>query len=224
VIRVEGVSKVYRSRRGEVRALDAVDLTVAQGEFVAVRGASGSGKTTLLLTIAGMVHPTSGRVWVNDTDVYALSGRQRARFRASHVGFVFQMFHLVPYLNVLENTLVPTIAGGGRADRARATELLDRFGMTQRAHHKPAQLSTGERQRAALARAIMNQPNLILADEPTGNLDPDHATEVMGYLAELHRAGTTIVLVTHEDVAENYAQRTVSIRNGRLDGPSTHHE
>ena len=220
MIGVENVCKTYHTPQGEVRALDGVSLTVQAGEFVAVRGPSGSGKTTLLLTIAGMVHPTSGRVRVDDTDIYALSGRRRATFRATHIGFVFQMFHLVPYLTVQENALVPTIAAGQRPDRARAAELLERVGMSARALHRPAQLSAGERQRAAIARALMNHPALILADEPTGNLDPDRAGEVMGYLAEFHQAGGTIVLVTHEEVAAQYAQRTVSIRDGHVVPPS----
>ena len=218
MVHLEGISKIYRGPQGEVRALDGVDLHVAKGEFVAIKGPSGSGKSTLLLTIGGMVHPTTGRVLVADTDVYALSGRQRGRFRARNIGFVFQMFHLVPYLSVLENVLLPTLADAeAKGDRARAVKLLDRFRLRDRLDHKPTELSTGERQRVAMARALLNQPGFILADEPTGNLDPDNAAEVMSYLAGFHREGGTILMVTHEQAAEGYAQRTILIRGGRLE-------
>ena len=229
MVRLEGVSKVYSGRRNEVRALDEVNLHVEQGEFVAVKGPSGSGKSTLLLTIGAMVHPTAGRVLVADTDVYSLSSRDRASFRAKNIGFVFQMFHLVPYLSVLENVLVPTLAAarpetaeGGCATRtdgapARARELLERFGMSDRIDHRPAELSTGERQRVAMARALLNRPRLILADEPTGNLDPDNAAEVMNYLEEFHRDGGTVLIVTHEQAVEQHTQRIVLIRQGRVE-------
>jgi len=192
MIHLDDVSKVYPRAQGEVRALDSIALDVAAGDFVAIKGPSGSGKSTLLLTIGGMVRPTSGRVVVADTDLCALSGRARARFRAEHIGFVFQMFHLVPYLTVLENVL-------------------------PRTEHKPAELSTGERQRVAMARALLNQPRLILADEPTGNLDPDNAAEVMAYFDEFHQGGGTVLMVTHEQVAEGHAHRTILIRDGKLE-------
>jgi len=217
MILLENVSRVYRGRDGDVTALDDVGLSVGDGEFVAVRGPSGSGKSTLLLTIGAMIAPTRGRVVVGETDVYAMSGRERATFRAEHVGFVFQMFHLVPYLTVLENVLVPTLGGTRRPSRQDACELLERFGMSHRLRHKPAELSTGERQRAAMARALIKRPRLLLADEPTGNLDPENAAEVMRYLGEFHDDGGTIVLVTHEEIAERHAHRTVHIRDGRIE-------
>ena len=220
MVKVDDVTKLYRGPQGEVRALDGVSLHVAEGEFVAIRGASGSGKSTLLLTLGAMVRPTSGRVTVAGSDVYALSPSERARFRAENIGFVFQLFHLVPYLSVLENVLVPSLASRG-AERASAPALLERFGLTHRIRHRPAELSIGERQRVAMARALLNRPRLILADEPTGNLDPANATEVMSHLADLHRSGTTIVIVTHEEVAERYAQRTISIREGRIETRDT---
>ena len=217
MIRLKDVTKVYRGPQGEVRALDGVSLHVAPGEFVAVKGPSGSGKSTLLLAVGGMARPTGGTVSVDGTDVYALSGPARASFRALKVGFVFQMFHLVPYLSVLENVLLPTLAKAAGDGRARAVELIERFGLGHRLGHKPAELSTGERQRVAMARALLNRPRLILADEPTGNLDPDSSRDVMGYLAEFHRDGGTILFVTHEDLAEDYAQRTIRIRQGKLE-------
>jgi len=217
MIHLDDVSKVYPRAQGEVRALDSIALDVAAGEFVAIKGPSGSGKSTLLLTVGGMVRPTWGRVVVADIDVYGLSGRARARFRAEHIGFVFQMFHLVPYLTVLENVLLPILTDApSRGTRERALALLERFGMAARTEHKPAELSTGERQRVAMARALLNQPRLILADEPTGNLDPDNAAEVMAYLDEFHQGGGTVLMVTHEQVAEGHAQRTILIRDGKL--------
>ena len=217
MVHLDGVSKIYRGPRGEVRALDGVSLHVEPGEFVAVKGPSGSGKSTLLLTVGGMVRPTDGRVVVADTDVYSLTARRRAQFRAENIGFVFQMFHLVPYLTVLENVLLPTLTGAAsRGDREQALELLERFRMTDRTDHRPAELSTGERQRVAMARALLNHPRLILADEPTGNLDPDNAAEVMSYLSQFHQGGGTIVMVTHEQATEGRAQRTIFIREGVL--------
>ncbi len=217
MIQLENVSQVYRSRRGEVRALDEVSLTVRNSEFVVVKGPSGSGKSTLLLTIAGMIRPTRGRVLVNDADIYHLSNRERARFRAQNVGFVFQSYHLVPYLSALENVLLPTMLVSPDARRHTACQLLNHFGIGQRLAHKPAELSTGERQRTAVARALSNRPWLLLADEPTGNLDPETGLQIIEYLAEFHRQGGTVVLVTHERWAEEYAERTISIRHGRIE-------
>ena len=216
MICLENVSKVYRGRLGEIRALDAADLSVAKGEFVVVRGPSGSGKSTLLLTIAGMVRPTEGQVLVEGTDIYDLSSQQRARFRAQNVGFVFQMFHLVPYLSVLQNVLLPTrlIADGPGERDARA--LLERLGMSGRLDHKPGELSTGERQRTAVARALINQPWLVLADEPAGNLDPENSEQVLAYLSEFHSQGGTVVVVTHDASVESHAQRKLVLREGRL--------
>jgi len=212
VIHLEKVSKVYRKDGQEVRALDGFDLSVERGEFVAVRGPSGSGKTTLLLTVGGMVRPSQGRVLVGGEDIYAMSARERALWRARHVGFVFQMFYLLPYLDVLENVLVPDLAGS-RATRQQAVELLERFGLSDRLNHRPPELSTGERQRVAIARAVLNRPELLLADEPTGNLDPDSAEAVMGHLADYHKEGGTVLLVTHEPVAARHAQRVVELRH-----------
>ena len=215
MIELTGVSKIYRMASGEVRALDRMDLSIARGEFVAARGPSGSGKSTLLLTIGGMIRPTEGRVLVDGQDVYMMSSRQRARLRADRIGFVFQMFHLVPYLNVLENVLVPSLAGT-RTSRQEATELLDRLQLSDRLDHQPAQLSTGERQRVALARALLNRPEIILADEPTGNLDPDNAGQVMSYLAQFHHQGGTVLVVTHDPLANQYARRTIIIERGQV--------
>ncbi len=216
VIHLHNLSKRYRGRTGDIIALGDVSLSVHEGEFVAIRGPSGSGKSTLLLTTAGMIHPTDGKAVVNSTDIYSVSGRERARFRAENIGFVFQMFHLVPYLSVLDNVALPTVLLPGRIRRHEARELLQRFGMSERLTHKPAELSTGERQRTAVARALINHPRLLLADEPTGNLDPDNSAQIFEYLADFHRQGGTVVVVTHDPLVESYAQRTVSLSAGRL--------
>lgn len=213
------MTKTYLEHDGEVRALDDVSFSVKRGEFVVVRGPSGSGKSTLLLIVGGLVRPTRGKVMVDGSDLCALTGRQRARFRAEKVGFVFQMYHLVPYLNVLENVVLATIPGPRKGQRARAPELLERLRLSDRLRHRPADLSAGERQRVAIARALLNRPSVILADEPTGNLDPDNAEHVLGYLAEFHRAGGTILLVTHERSADRYAQRIMLLDKGRMSFP-----
>jgi len=217
MVQLEQVTKRYMGPGGEVFALRDASLRVEAGEFVAIKGPSGSGKSTMLLTIGAMVSPTEGRVRIRDTDVYALTGGARARFRADNIGFVFQLFHLVPYLSVLDNVLLPTLATGGKDKRAEALGLLERFGVSHRVDHRPSELSIGERQRVAMARALLNRPVLLLADEPTGNLDPANAREVMEYLTEFNREGGTVVVVTHEEVSSRYAQRTVLLREGRLD-------
>jgi putative ABC transport system ATP-binding protein len=220
MVQLEGVSEIYRGRRGEVRALDDVSLAVREGEFVAAQGPSGSGKSTLLLTIGGMVHPTKGRVLVDGKDIYAMSGSDRAKFRAENVGFVFQMFHLMPYLAVIENVLLAS-RGRTRADAlTEAEKLLERFGLSSRIRHKPGELSTGERQRTALARALLNRPKLLLADEPTGNLDPENSAIVMGYFSQFHQQGGTVIVVSHEAIAAEYAQRVIRLREGRIVTPS----
>ncbi len=215
-LEIQNLTKSYRGPKGNVRAVDGISLTVAPREFVAVQGPSGCGKTTLLLAAGGLLQPSSGLVRVNGQDPYALSPEDRARFRAAHLGFVFQQFHLIPYLSVLDNVLAPSIAlpVPGAADRA--PELIAHFGLADRAAHVPAELSTGERQRVALARALLNRPKLLLADEPTGNLDRDNARIVLGYLAEFAKEGGAVLLVTHDAAAAEFAQRTLRLVEGRL--------
>jgi putative ABC transport system ATP-binding protein len=217
LLQIERLCKSYPGPQGTINAVDEVSLTVGAGEFVAVQGPSGCGKTTLLLAAGALLRPTRGRVLVNDDDPYALSPGERARFRAVNVGFVFQQFHLVPYLDVLDNTLVPTLAlGANGAARARALELAVRFGLTERLHHLPAALSTGERQRVALARALLNKPKLLLADEPTGNLDAENGQIVLRCLAEFARDGGAVLLVTHEPGTGDYASRIVMMNGGKI--------
>ncbi len=216
MIHLEGVTKVYRTANGPVSALAGIDLEVPPGQFVVVRGSSGSGKSTLLTLIGALGTPTAGRVVVAGEDLGALGPASRARFRAQRVGFVFQTFQLLPYLTVLDNVALAGPPGREVASRCRAKELLDRFQLTDRISHRPAELSTGECQRVAIARALINQPQLVLADEPTGNLDPENSTTVLEMLAGFHREGGTVLLVTHQERAIHFAQRTVVLKSGSV--------
>jgi ABC-type lipoprotein export system ATPase subunit len=218
VVHCEGITKTYRTRKGEVRALDGVDLRIAPGEFLVIRGPSGCGKTTLLLILGGMLHPSRGTLRFDGQDLYAMTDRQRAGLRAGSIGFVFQMFHLIPYLDVATNVRMAAgpVQASSQSD-APVAGLLERLGLTDRSHHKPAELSAGERQRVALARALLNRPKLVLADEPTGNLDPDNAAIVFGHLSVYHREGGTVVVVTHGGEAEGYADRVIQLRAGRIE-------
>jgi ABC-type lipoprotein export system ATPase subunit len=213
MIRLEQVSKAYRRPEAPVQALDGISLTIDAGQFVAVCGPSGCGKTTLLSIVGALVRPSAGRVIVAGDDLGTMSAAERAQFRAKKVGFVFQMFHLLPYLSVLENVL---LAADDGAVRDTARELLERFGLGPRLSHRPAELSAGERQRVAIARAMIHRPPLILADEPTGNLDGQSAAEVLEILDDFHRQGATVLLVTHQEQAAAKADRVVLLRAGRV--------
>ena len=197
-------------RFGAVTALAPFDLDVTAGEFVAVKGPSGCGKTTLLLTLGGMLRPSGGTVNFDGENLYAKSISVRAEYRATEVGFVFQMFHLVPYLGVEENV---RLAARNGSVTQRPRELLEQFGLGHRLTHTPGELSAGERQRVALARALVNEPRLILADEPTGNLDPKNDRKVFENLSEFHRTGGTVIVVTHGSTADEFADRIVNLNN-----------
>ena len=216
MIRCDEVTKIFRKNGSEVTSLDRFTADIGAGEFVAVRGPSGSGKTTLLLTLGGMQRPSAGLVQFSGRDLYGLSPADRAGLRSGEIGFVFQMFHLVPYLDLMGNVLLASPGKPGPAVRKRAGELLDKLGLTERVSHRPGELSAGERQRLAVARALLNRPKLILADEPTGNLDPENAAEVVRHLAEFHQAGGTVVLVTHGTAADTHADRILRLKQGRL--------
>jgi len=213
IIALENVTKTYQRRGSTVEALKELTLSIEVGEFVAVQGPSGCGKSTMLSIVGGLIAPTAGRVLVAGQDLAALSAAERTRFRAEQIGFVFQMFHLLPYLTVLDNV---ALAAEGDNARQRAEAILARFDLTDRLTHHPAELSAGQAQRAAIARALINHPKLLLADEPTGNLDGENATAVLALLADYHRGGGTIVLVTHQAEAAQQAQRVVHLRQGRL--------
>ncbi|HYA00689.1 MAG TPA: ABC transporter ATP-binding protein [Candidatus Binatia bacterium] len=200
-------------------ALAGVDLSVADGEFLAVMGPSGSGKSTLLNLIAGMDRPNSGTVRVDAAEISAMTEAEAARFRRQHLGFIFQFFHLLPTLTVLENVLIPSQLGSranvGASRRAR--QLLDDLGLADQDRAYPAKLSGGQQQRVAVARALVNEPRLLLADEPTGALDSESGAQVMDLLGRLHAAGRTVILVTHDAaLAARHSQRVISLRDGRV--------
>ena len=212
----ENVAKTFQGGGQAVRALDGVSFRVSAGEFVTVRGASGCGKSTLLLIAGGMMRPGEGRVEIAGTDPYALSSSRRAAFRAENIGFVFQQFHLLPYLTVLDNVLAPTVARRIADARQRAAELLARFGLGERATHLPGELSTGEKQRTALARALLGNPRVLLADEPTGNLDEENGQAVLRSLADFAARGGSVLMVTHDSQAAATAPRALCLREGKL--------
>jgi len=214
---LEDVEKTYHTHGGIVKALRDVNLHIEKGRFTVLCGPSGSGKTTLLMTIAAMLRPTKGRVCVNQNDLYKMSIADRARFRAGNIGFIFQMFHLIPYLNVIENVNLAGGVAGRSRNTAQARDLLRQLGLEGRVFHKPAQLSAGEKQRVAIARAMFNRPKIILADEPTGNLDPENAASVIEYLSEFHRSGGTVILATHQLQAEKLANQVIYLRDGGIE-------
>jgi putative ABC transport system ATP-binding protein len=215
---MENVSKKYRHRGQIVTALDGADLSISKGDFVAVVGPSGSGKSTLLLMLGGMLSPSSGRVLLEGESIYDLKSDQRARLRKKKIGFVFQTFNLVTYLSALENVQIPLYLAGleGEAQLERATFLLDRVGLADRLHHKPCELSVGQQQRVALARMLANDPAVILADEPTGNLDPETTQHVIKFLEDVNQEGRTIVMVTHDPRAAEKAKKTLRLTNGAI--------
>ncbi|MBD3236894.1 MAG: ATP-binding cassette domain-containing protein [Candidatus Eisenbacteria bacterium] len=215
---MESVTHQFPHRRSTVRALDNVSAEIPPGDFTAVVGPSGSGKSTLLLSLGGMLRPTSGAVYWNGDRVYDLAPNARARLRRKTVGFLFQTFNLVPYLTAEENVQVPLFLAGAAVSlqRSRARELLSRVGLGDRIDHKPSELSIGQQQRVALARVLSNDPQVILADEPTGNLDPKTGGEVISFLEELNREGRTIVMVTHDPRAAERATRRLVLEEGRI--------
>jgi ABC-type lipoprotein export system ATPase subunit len=216
MLEFKNISKWFDGPQGKVTALNRVSLSISPGEFLAVRGPSGCGKTTLLLTAGGLLRPNTGQVSLDGYDPYALSPEMRSRMRARMIGFVFQQFHLIPYLTVRQNILAPSLALPAKEADQRARGLVSRFGLDNRAGHVPAQLSTGQRQRTALARALLNKPKIILADEPTGNLDEDNANIVFGYLSQYVAEGGCVLLVTHDVRAAAHAARTLQMSEGRI--------
>mgnify|MGYP003627769456 FL=1 len=217
LVEIQDARKTYQGASGQVVAVDGLSLSLDAGNFVAVQGPSGCGKSTLLLLAGGLLAPESGSVQIAGENPYALSADARSKFRAENIGFVFQQFHLVPYLSVLDNVLAPSIATGAAGSDQRARELIDQFGLSHRLEHTPGELSSGERQRTALARAMLNQPKVLLADEPTGNLDAENTTEVLKHLREFASSGGVVLLVTHDVQAAAAADRVIHLRGGKID-------
>jgi putative ABC transport system ATP-binding protein len=216
MIELRGVSKTVDSGGHPLTILHPLDYVIPSGQFVAIVGPSGSGKSTLLGLLAGLDAPTSGSIIVDGTDITTLSEDQLARLRGEKIGFVFQFFHLVPSLTAFENVLVPMEIAGRRDAAVRARELLQEVGLTDRAHHYPSQLSGGEQQRIAIGRALANDPPIVFADEPTGNLDSTTGRHIMELLLRVHRArNTTLVLVTHDGELAALADTRLVLRDGR---------
>ncbi|OGF44887.1 MAG: ABC transporter [Candidatus Firestonebacteria bacterium RIFOXYC2_FULL_39_67] len=208
MLELKNISKTYLKSKCDVLALKNISLALKPKDFVVVQGSSGCGKTTLLLIAGGLLKPDSGKVLMDNRDFYTLSSEKRAQIRALRIGFVFQQFFLIPYLNVLDNILSASLGVKTKQTKERAMELIKHFDLENRINHFPSELSTGERQRVALARAVFNKPKLILADEPTGNLDAKNAAIVVSYLKEFAKKGSAVLLVTHSTkIAKSFKNR-----------------
>ena len=221
LLELQNVSKSFSRNGHQVQALQDVSFRIEPSQFVAVRGPSGCGKTTLLLVSGGLLRPDAGEVSLYGHELYTLSPENRAGIRSAHIGFVFQQFHLIPYLNVVDNVLASSLglvmenASERRELYDRAIELVERFGLMDRAKHLPSELSTGQRQRVALARALLNRPKLLLADEPTGNLDKENSVILWQYLREFAAEDRAVLMVTHDSVAAERADRVIEMEAPR---------
>lgn len=216
---VDRLTKTYRRRGQEIHALNEVSIEIRPGTFATVTGSSGSGKTTLLLTLGGLIRPSAGKVEVKGKSLYDCRAKELAAYRSRTVGFVLQTFHLVPYLTATENVMVPMLLTehDAREREKKAIELLDRMGLAERREFLPKELSVGQQQRVAIARAMANDPAVILADEPTGNLDPSLSMEILGILDDLNtREGRTVIMVTHSPLAAGYGNQRFHLEQGQL--------
>ncbi|MFW5900995.1 MAG: ABC transporter ATP-binding protein [bacterium] len=210
------INKTFHVKQGTVEALKNVTFELEEGTFLTVNGPSGCGKTTLLLIAGSLLHPTNGNVTIDGHDPYKMDNTQRNWLRANTLGFVFQQFHLIPYLSVRENIVSPALANGNHGNSGRAEQLAEHFGLADRMDHYPYQMSMGEKQRTALARALFNRPRIILADEPTGNLDEDNAHIIFSYLREYTREGGSVLLVSHDSKATKYSTRVLHMQKGEI--------
>lgn len=213
MIKLKNVSKIYKKGNEEIKAIDDLSLEIPTGDFVSIIGPSGSGKSSLLLMLGGMLSPTKGTLYIDDQSLYELSSDERAAIRQKKIGFVFQTFNLIPYLTALQNVQVPLLLSGCDEEKQneKAKHLLDRMGLLNRADHRPSELSVGQQQRVALARMLANDPKIILADEPTGNLDPELSQIVMNFFLEINNEGRTVVIVTHDMKVANQTKNTLTI-------------
>ncbi|MCP4747038.1 MAG: ABC transporter ATP-binding protein [Desulfobacteraceae bacterium] len=217
-LKIESISKTYGESDSIVHALDDISLSIKLGEFVAIMGESGAGKSTLLSVMGAMNTPTLGKYYVDDIDVYALSTEQKADFRREYLGFVFQSFHLIPYLTILENVMLPitNLKIPKSKKESMAMQTLEWVGIDSKSKRLPNQISGGEKERCAVARAIVNAPPVLLADEPTGNLDSRNSKDVMALLTRLNNNGATVIMVTHSTKCATYAQRIIQLRDGSI--------
>jgi putative ABC transport system ATP-binding protein len=218
LIELEGITKTYRQADREIEVLKGISLAIDSGEFIALQGPSGSGKSTLMHILGLLDRPSKGRYLLRQQDVSALSDNALSAIRNRTVGFIFQTFYLIPYVSAVENVMLPGLYSrtAARELRQRAEQILDQVGLGDRMHFKPNQLSGGQQQRVAMARALINDPRLLLADEPTGQLDSQTSGEIMGLIARIHEQGLTVVLVTHDDGVAGYARRRIRLSDGRI--------
>ena len=217
LLSIENLTKIYGSGENEVRALDGVSFTVEKGEFLAIIGPSGSGKSTLLHILGGVDRPTSGKVWLDGQDVYAQDEEQLAIFRRRQVGLIYQFYNLIPVLNVVENMTLPVLMDGRKVNEARLEELLDTLGLKDRTNNLPNQLSGGQQQRVSIGRALMNAPSVVLADEPTGNLDSKNSQEIVELLRSSNlKYDQTLIVITHDESIALQADRIIAIEDGRV--------
>lgn len=217
ILSCEGLTKTYGSGQTLVKALDHVNLKIKKGQFVAIVGASGSGKSTLLHMLGGVDSPTSGKIWIEDTDIAGLSEKNRAVFRRRKVGMIYQFYNLIPTLDVRQNILLPMLLDGQKADEIRLGEMAETLGLTGRLSHLPNQLSGGQQQRAAIGRALIYRPAILLADEPTGNLDRKNSEEILGLLKiSNQKYAQTILLITHDEKLALEADRIITIEDGKI--------
>ncbi len=217
MLELKEITKIYEIGKNQVISLNNVSLKVNEGEFVSVMGPSGSGKSTLLYTIGGLLTPTKGEVTIGENSIYRMTTKKRGQFRRKNVGFIFQTFELLPYLTALENVMLPLhLAGENSAKQKKAaTEALEKVGLGKRANHKPTELSGGEQQRVAIARGIVNKPSILLADEPTGNLDQKTGNEIMHLLCDLHKSEKlTLIFVSHDPAKAQLADRIIQMLDG----------
>ena len=224
ILRVENLCKTYGKGKNEVRALDHISFSVNKGEFIAIIGPSGSGKSTLLHILGGVDKPTSGKVFMNDHDVYVQNDEQLAIFRRRQVGLIYQFYNLIPVLNVVENMTLPLKLDGQKVNEERVNELLDLLGLAERRKHLPSQLSGGQQQRVSIGRALINAPALVLADEPTGNLDSKSSQEIIGLLKHSNKKyGQTLVVITHDENIALQADRIIRIEDGQVVSDERNH-
>ncbi|MBS6535502.1 Lipoprotein-releasing system ATP-binding protein LolD [Peptoniphilus harei] len=219
MLKVENLKRYYKANDVEVRALDGVSFDVKKGEFISIIGASGSGKSTLLHLLGGLDYPTSGKVLIDDTDIYALKDDERTIFRRRNIGFVFQAYNLLPMLNVYENIIIPFGLDGDKVDKKYVDSVIDILEISDQKYKMPNELSGGQQQRVAIARALVTKPSLILADEPTGNLDSKSSSQVVYLLKKINKElGNTILMITHDDAVAQAAEKTLRIEDGKLVG------
>ncbi|EGO8469554.1 ABC transporter ATP-binding protein [Enterococcus faecalis] len=217
IVKIENLTKTYGEGDTQVKALDNVSFSIKKGEFVAIIGSSGSGKSTLLHLLGGVDQPTSGKVWIDNTDIYSLNESQLAIFRRRHIGLIYQFYNLIPVLNVEENITLPQLLDEQEVDTTRLDELLAILDLKNRVNHLPNQLSGGQQQRVSIGRALINQPAIILADEPTGNLDSQNSQEIIDLMKMSNKKyNQTLVLITHDEKIALQADRIISIRDGRI--------